>query len=184
MTDEFTKKTVKKFGARGSPVFEQEQKTTDLDELEERVEQTTVPFCECGHPILTESGDVFRCTNCELLCCTTCHIEVSKRVLCPTCSRRLYGIGKRTYLSLIFLDHDLMAPDDLVQVTTQAGEVIELTIDTAADVLVEHDYLTDDGRLSPEGKEALAVGHQLYRDDGDIQRVMEQIRLQEVITRE
>lgn len=181
MPDEFSKKTVKKFGARGSPVFEQEEKTTDLADLDERVEQTAVPFCECGARL---AGEVYRCCQCEIISCGRCHVERSRYNYCPTCARRQFGLDKRTFLSLVFLDHGVMAPDDLLTITTHDGEVLDLVIDPAADTLVEHDYLTDEGTLSAAGKEALAVGHQLYGDDRDIRAVRDQLRLQEVATRD
>lgn len=180
---DFTKKTVKKFGARGSPVFEQEQKTTDLDDLEERIEQTTVPFCTCGAPI-SGTPEVYRCCDCELICCQRCVILQSRRHYCPMCAQRRFALDKRTFLSLVFLDHDRLTPADLVDLTTDpAGQVTAIEIDTAATALVEQDYLTDDGALSPMGKEALHVGQQLYGDDGDIQAVMDRLRLQEVVNR-
>lgn len=182
MTDEFEKKTVRKFGARGSPVFEQEQKTTDLADLTERVEETAVPFCECGEPIMTTAGDVSRCCECELLCCQHCRIRHRKRTLCPTCARHQY-VDKQSYLALVFLQHDRMTPDDLIEVTTHEGEVIEVDIDAVATVLLEGEYLTAAGDLSSAGTEALHIGHQLYGDDADVQAVRTQLRVQEVIDR-
>ena len=183
MTDRFKKKTIKKFGPRGSPIFDQEEKTTDLDDLEERIEQTKVPFCECGAPI-TAMPEVYRCCDCELICCQRCRIRLSKRHVCPTCARRRFGLDKRTFLSLVFIDHDLMEPDDLIDITTvPTGEVIEIDIDTIADTVVEHAYLAEDGDLSSTGKEALYVGRQLYGEDSDIQAVLENIRLLEVVNR-
>lgn len=180
MADEFSKKTIKKFGPRGSPVFEQEEKTTDLGDLGERIEQTAVPFCNCGASI-TAMEEVYRCCDCELICCQRCHIRLSKRHYCPTCARNRFALDKRTFLSLVFLQHGRLEPDDLVEVDTLDDDVIEVAIDPAADALVEHDYLADTGGLSPEGKEALHVGRQLYGDDGDVQAVMDRLTLQEVV---
>lgn len=177
---DFTKKTVKKFGPRGSPVFEQEEKTTDLDDLAERVEQTAVPFCTCGAPI-TGTPEVYRCCDCELICCQRCQIALRRRHYCPTCARRQFDLDKRTFLTLVGLQHETLTPDDLLSVTTQAGDVVEVTIDPAADVVVEHDYLADDGTLSARGREALHVGQQLYGDDDDIQSVLDQLRLSAVV---
>lgn len=182
MTDEFTKDTIKKFGPRGSPIFEREQKTTDLDDLKERVEETAVPFCTCGAPI-TGTPEVYRCCDCELICCHRCQIALSKRHYCPMCARNRFALDKRTFLVLVFLQHDVMAADDLVAVTTHEGEVFEVEIDAAADALVEYDYLTEDGTLSPQGKEALHVGHAVYGDDPDIEAVVEQLRVREVVDR-
>jgi hypothetical protein len=180
MSDEFEKTTIKKFGARGSPVYEQEQKTTDLGDLTERTEETAVPFCECGEPIMTTAGDVSRCCACELLCCKRCRIRHRRRTLCPRCARDQY-VDKPAYLALVFLQHELMTPDELIEVTTHDGEIIEVDIDAVATALLEGDYLTEAGDLSSHGTEALHIGHQLYGDDADIQAVRTQIRLQEVI---
>jgi hypothetical protein len=181
MTDEFTKDTIKKFGPRGSPIFEREQKTTDLEDLAERVEATAVPFCTCGAPI-TGTAEVYRCCTCDLICCQRCHIELSRWHYCPTCARHRFDLDKRTFLSLVLLDHDRLAPDDLVTVTADPmGEIFEVDVDATATALVANDYLTDDGELAPEGKEALHVGQQLYGDDADIQAVMDQLRLQAVV---
>lgn len=183
MTEEFSKKQATKFGARGAETYGEEEKTIDTDGLSETVERIDYPFCRYGHPILTAPGDVYTCVNCDCRCCENCYVEISRHVLCVTCGQLIYGLDKTAYLTLIFLDHDLMSPDDLIEVTTLAGEVIEIEIDTAAETLVEHGYLTEDGGLSPEGKEALAVGGQIFGDDGDVQRVREQIRIQEVVDR-
>lgn len=180
--NDFTKKTVKKFGPRGSPVFEQEEKTTDLDDLGERIEQTAVPFCTCGAPI-TGTAEVYRCCNCDLICCQQCQIMLSRWHYCPTCARRRFGLDKRTFLTLVGLQHETVGPDELVRVTTQAGDVIEVAIDPVADTVVERGYLAADGTLSAEGREALHVGHQLYADDEDVRTVLDQLRLRSVVNR-
>ena len=182
MADDFDKKTVKKFGARGSPVFEQEQKTTDLEELQEEVEETALPFCNCGAPI-TAKPDVYRCCDCELICCQRCQITHSRKHYCPMCAKNKFDLDKRTFLSLVFIQHDLMPPDALVDITTQAGEVVEIAIDATADAVLLNDYLTDDGTLSPQGSEALHVGHQLYGEDPDVESLMNQLQVQEVVER-
>lgn len=177
---EFTKKTVKKFGPRGSPVFEQEERTIDLEDLGERIEQTAVPFCTCGAPITT-TAEVYRCCDCELLACQRCRIALSRRHYCPMCARRRYALDKRTYLTLVCLQHATLTPDDLVTVTTQAGEIIEIDVDPAVTPVVEHGYLEDDGSLSAQGREALHVGRQLYGEDADIQSVLDQLRVADVV---
>lgn len=183
MSDEFTKHTIKKFGLRGSEVLEEEEKTTDLDDLGERIEQTAVSFCTCGAPITT-TGGVYRCCNCEVLCCQHCHIELSRYNYCPVCIQQQYDLDKRTFLSLVFLKRGVMQPDDLIRVETDVdGTVVQVDIDAATGPVVEHDYLTDEGTLSAHGDEALHVGRQLYGDDTDVQGVMEQLRLQEVVAR-
>lgn len=180
MPDTFEKDIVKKFGPRGSSVFEREQKTTDLDGMSERVEQTAQPFCTCGAPITT-TPEVYRCCRCELICCQRCHVELSRRNFCPDCAQWQFDLDKRTFLSLVFIHHDLMAPDALIDITTQGGEVIEIQIDETADALFLNDYLTEDGALSPQGREALHVGNQIFGDDGDVQSVMEQIQIKKVV---
>lgn len=184
MTDEFTKDTIKKFGPRGSPVFEREQKKTDLDELSSRTETTAIPFCTCGAQI-TAAPTVYRCCSCELICCERCQIRHSKHSYCPTCARRQYDLDKRTFLALVFLQHGHLVPDDLVAVTTVADEPVEITIDTAVDALLRNNYLADDEArtLSSAGQEALHVGHQLYGDDEDVQAIMNQIKINEVSSR-
>ncbi|USZ68530.1 hypothetical protein NGM10_02030 [Halorussus salilacus] len=182
MTDEhtdFTKTTVRTFGPRGSPVFEQEEKTTDLDDLTERVEQTAVPFCTCGAPI-SGSGDVYRCCDCELICCTRCEIRLSRQHVCPLCARRRFDMDKRTFLTLVFLQHETMTFADLFDVTTQAGEITAVDIDAVANTVVKQGYLADDGTLSDRGREALHVGHQLYGADTDVQSVLDQLRVKAV----
>lgn len=180
MPDTFDKEIIKTFGLRGSPVYEREQKTTDLEALRERIEQTAQPFCTCGAPITT-TPDVYRCCSCEAICCQRCHIELSRRNFCPTCAQHRFDLDKPTFLSLLFIHHDLMPPDVLVDITTQAGEVIEIEIDETADALFLNEYLTDDGSLSPPGREALHVGNRLYGDDGDVRSVIEQIQLKKVV---
>jgi hypothetical protein len=177
---DFTKKTVRKFGPRGSPVFEQEEKTTDLENLAERVEQTAVPFCNCGAPI-SGTADVYRCCECEMICCTRCEVRLSRRHFCPLCAQRQFALDKRTFLALVFLQQDTLAFEDLFEVTTQAGDVIEIGIDGAADAIVAQGYLADDGTLSDQGREALHVGHQLYGEDEDVQAVLDQLRVASVV---
>lgn len=180
MAEEFTKKTIKKFGARGSPVYEQAEQTTDLDDLSERIEETAVPFCTCGR-VLATLTEVARCSVCELLCCGACRISISKMVHCPTCARQRFDLDKRLFLALVFLEHGQLAPDDLVQVTTHEGEVLDITIDPATGPVLDHGYLTEEGGLSATGREAVAVGKAVYGDDPDVQGVLDQLRLAAVV---
>lgn len=182
MTDEFTKKTRKKFGERGNLFFDEAVKTTNLDDLSELEQETKIAFCTCGTPLLVETVDVYRCVECPELCCRHCRVSLSRYNYCPVCARQRFGVDKRTFLSLVFIDHHLMDPEELIRVAADpAGEVIDIEIDPGAGTLLEHDYLTNDGRLTPTGKEALYVGHQLYDDDADVQGVLERIHLAEVV---
>jgi hypothetical protein len=61
------------------------------------------------------------------------------------------------------------------------NRAVEIEIDPVTTALLEHDYLSEDGTLSPKGKEALHVGKQLYGEDQDVQSVLNQIRIQEVV---
>lgn len=182
MPDQFDKTTTRSFGARGSPVFNQEQTTTDLEEMVVDVTETDHPFCTCGAPI-TAAPDVapavYRCCSCELISCQRCIIRLRKRHFCPTCMQREF-VDKHTFLTLLFIDRDRLEPDDLVDITTVGGEPVEVTIDPAATHLTEHGYLEEDGTLAPTGREALHVGHQLFDEDPDIQQVKHQLRVQEV----
>jgi len=94
-----------------------------------------------------------------------------------------FDLDKRTFLSLVFIQHDLMPSDALVDITTQAGEVVEIAIDETADAVLLNDYLADDGTLSPQGSEALHVGHQLYGEDPDVESLMSQLQVKEVVER-
>lgn len=179
-TDTFDKETVKKFGPRGSPVFERETKQTDLEDLTERVEHQQVAFCTCGAP-LTATGQVYRCCGCELISCDRCIIRLHRQHLCPTCARTEYALDKRVFVSLLFLKNNILAPSDLAQVETIGDEPVEITVDRTASVLVEHDYLDDGGDLTPAGQEAYHVGKQLYEEDDDVQSMVQNIRVQEVV---
>lgn len=182
MTDEFSKDTIKKFGPRGAEFYERTEQTTDLDALSSRVEETALPFCTCGRQ-LAGTGDVYRCCDCEVICCEHCHVALSRWHYCPTCARRRFELDKRTFLALVFLDRDLLTLDDLVDVVAHEGEVLEVAVDAATDVVVGNQYVDADGGLSPAGKEAMAVGRQLYGDDGDVTTVLEQLRLRDVVAR-
>ena len=182
MSDIFEKETVKRFGARGSSVFEHEQKTTDLEDLAERVEKIVGSFCTCGAQINAET-EVYRCCICNLICCTRCQIRHSRMSRCPLCARQQFALDKHAFLSLMFIAKGIIKPDDLIIIETVADEPVEITIDPAATVLSEHEYVVADGSLSAAGKEALYVGKQIYGEDSDVQAVMDTIRVQEVANR-
>lgn len=183
MTDEFQKTTIKKLGSRGNIDYEQTARTADLDTLEERIEEVDVAFCECGARLAADMSEVYRCCLCDVICCPACRIRHTKYHYCTTCAMRQFELDKHTFLTLLFIQHDLLTSDDLIQVTAHDDEVFDLQIDTAADVLVDHDYLTEAGTLSAAGTEALAVGRQVFEEDSDVRAVIDHIRLTEVAER-
>lgn len=179
-TDTYEKDITKRIGPRGSPAFERTHRETDLEDLTTQIEHTTHPICTCGAP-LSATGQVYRCCGCELIACRLCIIRLHRYHYCPTCARIEYALDKRIFVSLLFLQHDILKPEDLTTIDTIDDEPVEITIDRAASVLVEHDYLDDDGTLTPEGTEALHVGKQLYGEDDDVQSMLQQIRIREVV---
>lgn len=184
MPDEFVKEYIKRFGERGALDVERTLKRVDLDTLTEEIEEVCQIFCNCGAPIKEQDDyyQVYRCASCNNLSCQLCVIRHSRNHYCPTCLKVGF-LDKHSYLALLLIDHRLLTPDDLVTVETFADEPIEVTVDPAAETLFEADYLTDDGGLTPQGKEALAIGHQLFGEDDDIQSVRQRIRIQEVADR-
>lgn len=193
----FEKETIKRLGQRGSSVLEHEQKSTDLEELDEQVDTTIVSFCTCGTPI-TELTDVYRCHSCDRICCTVCRIQLTRRTSCPDCAEHEYGLTKQVFLTLYLLNESTIAVTDLF--TTEPTDVgqVTVTIDTAVTTLLTHNYLrtvnpdtpaqdtahavaiADDDPLSVAGKEALHVGEQLYSDDPDVETLKEQLEIQQV----
>jgi hypothetical protein len=184
MSDEFVKEYVKRFGERGALDVEQTLKQVDLDTLTEHTEEVCQVFCNCGAPLkaVDDTYPVYRCASCDNLSCQLCVIRHSRYHYCPTCLK--FGfLDKHAYLALLLIDHDLMAPDELVTIETFGEEPVEVTVDPAANTLLEADYIAEDENLTPQGKEALAIGHQLFGEDADIQSVRHRIRIQEVADR-
>lgn len=175
----FAKETVKRFGARGSPVFEQEEKHVDLDRGRIRTEQTGVPICTCGAP-LTATGQVYRCCSCELIGCPRCVIRLHRRHFCPTCAQQEYALDKHVVVSLLFIKHDVLEPDDLTQVETAGDSPVAITVDHAADPFVDNGYVEETGELTTDGREALAVGKQLYGEDEDVRSLLRTVRVRTV----
>ncbi|MDG5760155.1 hypothetical protein QA600_12480 [Natronococcus sp. A-GB1] len=91
-------------------------------------------------------------------------------------------MDKRVFLSLLFLNKDVLTLDDLLHIETLGDAPVEITMDHAATVLTDNGYVdTDTGALTPDGQEALHVGQHLYGEDGDVQSVIDQLRVQEVV---
>ena len=193
----FEKETIKRLGQRGSSVLEREQKTTDLEEMDEQVDATVVPFCTCGTPV-TEITDVYRCHSCDRICCSACRIQLSRRTSCPACAEHEYNMTKQVFLTLYLLDESTIDVTDLFTTETADTGQVTVTIDTAVTTLLTHNYLrtvnpdtpaqdtanavaiADDDPLSVAGKEALHVGEQLYSDDPDVETLKEQLEIQQV----
>lgn len=195
----FDKETIKRLGQRGSPVLEHEQKTTDLEDMNEQVDTTIVPFCTCGDPI-TEIPDAYRCHRCDRICCTACRIQLTHRTICPACAEHEYTLSKQLFITLYLLDESAISITDLYTTdTTDTGQVT-VTIDTTVTTLLDRNYLrtgdpdtpaqetaetvaiSDDDPLSVVGKEALHVGEQLYSDDPDVETLKEQLEIHQVAT--
>lgn len=193
----FDKETIKRLGQRGSSVLEHEQKTTDLEDMNEQVDTTIVPFCTCGDPI-TEITDVYRCHCCDRICCTACRIQVTRRTICPACAEQEYNLSKQLFITLYLLDESATSVTDLYTTdTTDTGQVT-ITIDTTVTTLLDRNYLhtadpdtpapdtadavavPNDDPLSVAGKEALHVGEQLYSDDPDVETLKEQLEIHQV----
>jgi hypothetical protein len=178
--DTYEKDVTEKIGPRGSSVYERERRETTLgDDPATQVTRTTGMICTCGAP--RDPGQIFRCCSCELTACPLCLIRVRRHHYCPTCARREYVLDKHVFVSLLSLQHDLLNPEDLIQIETVAGAPTDVTIDRAATVLVEHDYLDDSGDLTPAGQEAYFVGKKLYGEDDDIRSMLQQLRIKEVV---
>lgn len=193
----FEKETIKRLGQRGSSVLEREQKTTDLEGMDEQVDATVVPFCTCGTPV-TEITDVYRCHSCDRICCSACRIQLSRRTSCPACAEHEYNMTKQVFLTLYLLDESTIDVTDLFTTETADTGQVTVTIDTAVTTLLTHNYLrtvnpdtpaqdtanavtiADDDPLSVAGKEALHVGEQLYSDDPDVETLKEQLEIQQV----
>lgn len=193
----FEKETIKRLGQRGSSVLEREQKTTDLEGMDEQVDATVVPFCTCGTPV-TEITDVYRCHSCDRICCSACRIQLSRRTSCPACAEHEYNMTKQVFLTLYLLNESTIDITDLFTTETADTGQVTVTIDTAVTTLLTHNYLrtvnpdtpaqdtanavtiADDDPLSVAGKEALHVGEQLYSDDPDVETLKEQLEIQQV----
>jgi hypothetical protein len=120
--------------------------------------------------------------ECNELACPLCRLRLHRRCYCPDCAEQAFALDKRVFLSLLFLQKDVLELDDLLHVDTVGDTPVELAIDRAATTLIEHDYVdTETGELTAAGTEALAVGEQLYGEDTDVQSVLQQIRVQEVV---
>ncbi|AGB36915.1 hypothetical protein [Natronococcus occultus] len=179
-TDTFEQTEQTRVGERGSPVLEEERTATDLASLTETTEQTAVALCTCGAPY-TAAPEVHRCVQCDALACPRCVLRLHRRQYCPRCAEHVYELDKRVFLSLLFLQQEVIALEDLLQVETVAEAPVEIAVDHAATVLTNNNYVdTDTGTLTPDGQEALHVGKQLYGEDGDVQSVVQQLRVQDV----
>lgn len=185
----FDKETIKRLGQRGTDVLEHERKTVDPETMEQGTDVTLLPFCNCGDPI-TELNDVYRCCRCDDIACSNCRIRLTRRSYCPTCAAHEYNVSKPVFIALYLLENNELTAADLFQ---------HHIADTATATLLEHNYLqidtavhepgdTDDSALtidadeplSVAGKEALHVGEQLYSDDEDVSRLMEDLTIQQV----
>lgn len=185
----FDKETIKRLGQRGTDVIEHEHKRVDPDTMEQGKDVTLLPFCNCGDPI-NDLGNVYRCCRCDDIACSNCRIRLTRRTYCPNCATHEYNVSKSVFISLYLLDNNELTAADLFQ---------HHLADTAAAALLEHNYLQldaavhdpefaedgaiaidNDDPLSVTGKEALHVGEQLYGEDEDVNRLMEDLTIQQV----
>lgn len=191
--NEYDKHTVRRFGQRGSPIIEEEQETTDLESMDKEVDETMFSFCNCGaaHTVVDE---IYRCCSCDRFCCCRCRILIRRYNYCPDCVQQEYGIDKTAFKALYLLDKGILDPDDLLATETVGDEVVAITVNNAADTLIEQNYLqTGDGHpvddiegldtgdvLSSKGEEALHAGDQLFGDDPDIEKMKERVRIERI----
>lgn len=180
--DEYERDHQRRVGERGNPIFGRTRETTDLEGMRETEVETT-GTCYCGRPV-TDREEVRRCVACDLLCCRSCQVVVRRQVACQSCVVRGYGLDKGAFLTLYFLDADLVALDDMVDVVAGPdGTPIEVRVDDAASRLVANGYVADDGSLTRAGREALSVGEQLYGEEQDVRQAIREARIREVADR-
>lgn len=180
--DTYERDRQERLGERGNPIFARTRETTDLDDMRERSVETT-GTCYCGRPVAGPDA-LRRCVNCDLLCCRSCQVVVRRQVVCQQCAERGFGLDKEVFLVLYLLDRGLVRPDRLVEVAVDdEGEPVKVRVDSAAASLWERGYVTGDGALSPRGREAMQVGEQLYIEERDVQRAIQDARIRQVADR-
>ena len=180
--DEYERDHQERLGERGNPIFSRTRETTDLDEMgEKRVETTGT--CYCGRPV-GGPEEVRRCVNCDLLCCGSCEVVVRRQVVCQSCAERGYLLDKEVFLVLYLLDRGLIGPDRLVQVVAdEDGDPVEIRVDAVGAALLDMGYIEGTGSLTTLGREAMQVGEQLYADERDVQRAIQDTRIRQVANR-
>lgn len=176
----YDRATVRRFGARGTLDFDQEQTRTDLDTLTERVVRIDVPFCTCGAALTPTAA--YRCCACDAIACPQCTIRLHRQHYCPACIRQRYGLDKPGFIALVFIHHDVLDAADLLHIEFTDDNTLQLIIDDAGSV-VDPDYLTGDGSLTPRGQEALHVGKQVYGENPDVRALLHQLRIRSIATR-
>lgn len=195
----FDKETRRRLGQRGEEHLGHIREQTDLDGMTKVEDVNIAAYCSCGTPFQSVD-DTYRCCQCDDMCCTACHIEMTRRHYCPDCAEQAYGLTKPTYIALYLLDKGELEPDDLVTADPIDTDLDAVTIDPAATTIIDHQYIRtgdtelptadptaalsdEDDPLTAAGQEALHVGDQLYSDDPDVEALEDELAIREATTR-
>ncbi|WP_226005940.1 hypothetical protein [Natrinema salinisoli] len=179
----FEKEETEHFAERGTDIVYHKEKTVDPATGRIEIKSKSHPICTCGTPHVKVDEDTYyayRCAECDNLSCPECIIKLQRRRYCPQCVETAYSMDRRVFWFLLYINHDQLDADDLIQVDA-VEDGTDVVVDRAASTLSDHGYITDDGHdLSPAGTEALAAGKKLYEDDPDVKSTLETLRVQEV----
>lgn len=177
---DFDRRDIKEAGLRGDPQFEKEEQTTDPDAMQKR-QTVKHGFCYCGRRVTEET--IRRCTQCDLICCSSCNVSIRDYIFCRSCCEQAFDLDKQVYTALLLIAKDVASFADFVETTTTGeGTLVDLRIDDAAQPLIQHEYVDADEELTVLGREVLDAGRQLY-DSDDIKSLMRQVDLQEAANR-
>lgn len=177
--DVFKKETIRRIGDPDDHVLDRATSTTDPGTMNQQNDVVIHP-CKCGNTV-QDFTVISQCSLCRQKCCPECRVTLSRQIRCPDCAEQEFHLTKAVFIALYLLDN---TTDDLFH------QQIE---DTAATTLLEHNYVqveaagqdgqirvNPDDPLSVSGKEALHVGEQLYSDDEDVNRLMDELTIQQV----
>lgn len=190
----FTEIKRKTFGGLGQDNIEEIREVTDIESGTSVKEIDVSAYCYCGRPNTVD--DTRRCSQCTRICCVHCGAIHNRYVHCRDCAEELYALDRQVFFALYLLDQDTLALEDLVDVELIDGQPVNVILTDAATTLIEHGYIqtTDDetpntitvdadNPLTPEGREALAVGSQLYGEDDDVEDLEDQLTRQKIAQR-
>lgn len=179
--DAHVEREVQLYGTIGSEVAHDKIEMIDPKTGITVTKELVTTQCSCGRGAI-DTDDIWRCTNpyCLMRICPKCQIRWSRQSYCKHCAESMWQLDKQVFFALWFISKDIRDPEDFIRTELQDDVPVEITVDRAATILHERDYLAEGGGLSPQGQEALSVGEKIYEEDDDVQSLENKWKIRKV----
>lgn len=189
-----TETVEKRFGQRGDETWNKEDTATDTARGVTKEVETLFPYCDCGED-LADATKSYRCCICDGFACNDCRIIVRSKKYCPDCIEDVKDLSRELYYALYLVKIGLKTPEDLVDARTADTPLGEVHIDATANELLERGLvrtehtptsaaaLSDEDRLTADGRELFHIAEDLYGDDSSAEAFKQEAQKQLAVQR-